>query len=98
MKNWDWDSDSDSDPKAQGSNSSNSSQAKRGAKRGAKRPSNMLHPAVPPALAHVPVTYVSYGEARDYCKFYSKRLPTTWEWQYAAQGYACHAHSFYSFC
>jgi len=43
-------------------------------------------PHLPPAIANVPVTYVSYAEAAAYCQAAGKRLPTTWEWQYAAQG------------
>ena len=43
-------------------------------------------PTLPPALAEVPVTYVSFKEATTYCAFYKKRLPHDWEWQYAAQG------------
>ena len=34
----------------------------------------------------VPVTSISLEEARSYCAYYNKRLPTEWEWQYAAQG------------
>jgi hypothetical protein len=41
-------------------------------------------PALPPALAQVPVTYVSMEEARAYCTHVGKRLPHVWEWQYAA--------------
>lgn len=33
-----------------------------------------------------PVTYVSLDDARAYCKFYNKRLPHAYEWQYFAQG------------
>lgn len=33
-----------------------------------------------------PVTYVSLQDAREYCSFYSKRLPHAFEWQYFAQG------------
>ena len=29
---------------------------------------------------------MSLGEARAYCSSYGKRLPTSWEWSYAAQG------------
>ena len=44
-------------------------------------------PYVPPAaLAPTPVTYVSLREARAFCAFHGKRLPTSYEWQYAAQG------------
>ena len=39
----------------------------------------------PPKLLNTPVVHVSLKEARDYCKFYSKRLPQTYEWQFAAQ-------------
>jgi len=36
----------------------------------------------------IPVTYVSLSEARRYCAWRgSARLPTAWEWQYAAQGH-----------
>ena len=40
----------------------------------------------PAALADRAVTYVSQAEARKYCAYEGKRLPTEWEWQYAAQG------------
>ena len=42
-------------------------------------------PTLPPALEMVPVTYVSFAEAASYCKAKGKRLPSTIEWQYAAQ-------------
>ena len=49
-------------------------------------------PAVPLALVDVPVTYVSYREAAEYCRFNNKRLPDTWEWQLAAQGTTGYAY------
>lgn len=38
------------------------------------------------SLSNVPVTWISPKEAEIYCKFYGKRLPQSYEWQYAAQG------------
>ena len=43
-------------------------------------------PKLPPALATTPVTYLSFAEATAYCRATGKRLPSTIEWQYAAQG------------
>ena len=43
-------------------------------------------PTVPVQLKAVPVTYISYNEADEYCRYNNKRLPSTWEWQLAAQG------------
>jgi len=45
------------------------------------------HYTVPAGLENLPVTYVSLAEAAAYCTYYHKRLPNSWEWQYAAQGY-----------
>ena len=43
-------------------------------------------PEVPPGLENHPVRWVSRNDAEDYCRHYDKRLPHSWEWQYAAQG------------
>eukprot|EP00486_Rosalina_sp_Unknown_P008782 CAMPEP_0201589924 /NCGR_PEP_ID=MMETSP0190_2-20130828/172184_1 /ASSEMBLY_ACC=CAM_ASM_000263 /TAXON_ID=37353 /ORGANISM="Rosalina sp." /LENGTH=962 /DNA_ID=CAMNT_0048045033 /DNA_START=27 /DNA_END=2915 /DNA_ORIENTATION=+ len=40
----------------------------------------------PDGYANKPVTYVSLNEARLYCASVGKRLPHSYEWQYAAQG------------
>ena len=39
-----------------------------------------------PADAEKPVTHVSLSEAREFCAFYGRRIPHSWEWQLAAQG------------
>jgi iron(II)-dependent oxidoreductase len=40
----------------------------------------------PKSLVNKPVAYVSMTEARRYCEWAGKRLPTEWEYQYTAQG------------
>jgi len=42
---------------------------------------------VPIGTENIPVTSISLREAKAYCKWLNKRLPHSYEWQYAAQGY-----------
>jgi formylglycine-generating enzyme required for sulfatase activity len=39
-----------------------------------------------PGTEKEPVVFVNLEDAREYCRYYGKRLPTEQEWQYAAQG------------
>lgn len=41
---------------------------------------------IPSGASNHPVRWVSRTDAQMYCRYYDKRLPTSWEWQYAAQG------------
>ena len=41
---------------------------------------------IPAGWENHPVRWVSRNDADAYCRSLDKRLPTTWEWQYAAQG------------
>ncbi len=41
---------------------------------------------IPPGLEKHPVVYIDRTDARAYCFWVGKRLPTEREWQYAAQG------------
>lgn len=42
-----------------------------------------------------PVVHVSHTDAKNYCQFHSKRLPTQPEWEYALSGGAMHDYASY---
>ena len=40
---------------------------------------------MPEGDERLPVNWVSRADALAFCDHYGKRLPESWEWQYAAQ-------------